>query len=209
MNPNSPIGYAYSEKDVREIIERAQDAGAIVVVDEAYHYFYAPTFMPLIREYDNLLVLRTFSKLFSMAGLRIGYVSGNAELINYIEKAESTFNVNNIAILFAQEVIRNQKLADVLIMTEREGRMWIAEKLKNAGYQTLMMEGNFVLFLPKRDSRLIVNELKKKNVWVRDYSRGILKGWVRVSTGSVACMERFWDAFVQVEAERNKSSHIE
>ena len=151
----------------------------------------------------------SFSKLFSMAGLRIGYVSGNAELINYIEKAESTFNVNNIAILFAQEVIRNQKLADVLIMTEREGRMWIAEKLKNAGYQTLMMEGNFVLFLPKRDSRLIVNELKKKNVWVRDYSRGILKGWVRVSTGSVACMERFWDAFVQVEAERNKSSHIE
>lgn len=117
--------------------------------------------------------------------------------------------MNNIAILFAQEVIRNQKLADVLIMTEREGRMWIAEKLKNAGYQTLMMEGNFVLFLPKRDSRLIVNELKKKNVWVRDYSRGILKGWVRVSTGSVACMERFWDAFVQVEAERNKSSHIE
>lgn len=199
LNPNSPIGYTYSEKNVREIIGQAQKVGAIVVIDEAYHYFYAPTFMPLIKEYDNLLVLRTFSKLFSMAGLRIGYVSGNAELIGYIERAESTFNVNNIAILFAQEVLRNQDLTDLLIKVEREGRHWIAEKLKNAGYQTLVMEGNFVLFLPKKDSQLVVAELKKKNVWVRDYRRGILKGWIRVSTGSVACMEQFWKALIQVE----------
>ena len=201
LNPNSPIGYTYEEKDVRGIIERAQSFGAIVVIDEAYHYFYKPTFMPLIKEYDNLLVLRTFSKLFSIAGLRIGYVSGNPELIGYIEKAESTFNVNNIAILFAKEVIPNQELMDRLVKVEREGRIWIAEKLKNAGYQTLVMEGNFVLFLPNRDSRLIVKELKKKNVWVRDYGRGILKGWIRVSTGSIACMERFWEAFVQTESE--------
>ncbi len=195
LNPNSPIGYTFHENHVREIIERAQKAGAIVVIDEAYHYFYTPTFMPLIKEYDNLFVLRTFSKLFSMAGLRIGYVSGNKELIGYIEKAESTFNVNNIAILFALEVIQNQNLTDRLVEAEREGRIWIAEKLKNAGYQTLVMEGNFVLFLPKKDSRLVVEELKKKNVWVRDYSKGILKGWIRVSTGSLSCMEKFWKAF--------------
>lgn len=200
LNPNSPIGYTYSEEDVRKIIRRAQEVGAIAVIDEAYHYFYTPTFMPLIREYNNVLVLRTFSKLFSMAGLRVGYVSGNAELIGYIENAESTFNVNTIAILFAQEVIRNQELAARLINLEHEGRMWIAEKLKNAGYQTLVMEGNFVLFLPKKTSRLVVEELKKKNVWVRDYSKGILKGWIRVSTGSVACMERFWEAFVQTDS---------
>ena len=127
-------------------------------------------------------------------------MSGNAELIGYIENAESTFNVNTIAILFAQEVIRNQELAARLINLEHEGRMWIAEKLKNAGYQTLVMEGNFVLFLPKKTSRLVVEELKKKNVWVRDYSKGILKGWIRVSTGSVACMERFWEAFVQTDS---------
>lgn len=199
LNPNSPIGYTYREKDVREIIERAQKVRAIVVIDEAYHYFYAPTFMSLIKEYDNLLVLRTFSKLFSMAGLRIGYVSGNEKLIDYIEKAESTFNVNNIAILFAQEVIRNQELVDRLVSTEREGRMWILEKLKNSGYQTLAMEGNFVLFLPKRDSQLVVKDLKKKNVWVRDYRSGFLQGWMRVSTGSVDCMKKFWEVFSKNE----------
>ena len=161
LNPNSPIGYTYGKKDVRKVLERAKEAGAIVVIDEAYHYFYASTFIPLVKEYDNLLVLRTFSKLFSMAGLRIGYVSGNAKLIGYIENAESTFNVNNIAILFAQEVIRKRQLIDHLIEVEYTGRMWIVEKLKNAGYKTMALEGNYVLFLPKKDSRIIVEELKK------------------------------------------------
>jgi len=201
LNPNSPIGYTYDEEEVREIIEQARKVGAIVVIDEAYHYFYAPTFMPLINEYDNLLVLRTFSKLFSMAGLRIGYVSGNTGLIGYIEKAESTFNVNNIAIMFAKEVIQNHELINQLAEIEHEGRLWIAEKLKNAGYKTMMLEGNYILFLPKRDSRKIVEDLKEKKVWVRDYRTGVLKGWIRVSTGSVACMEKFWETFAQIDSK--------
>lgn len=199
LNPNSPIGYTYSEDEVRKIIEKAKVLGSIVVIDEAYHYFYTPSFMHLIKEYDNLLLLRTFSKLFSMAGLRIGYVSGTPQLIDYIEKAESTFNVNNIAILFAQEVIQNQELIDRLADTECKGRMWLVEQLRNAGYRTLAMEGNYILFLPKRDSKIVVEKLKKKEIWVRDYSKGILKGWIRVSTGSIECMKKFWEAFAQIE----------
>lgn len=199
LNPNSPIGSTYDEAAVRKVVERAALVGAVVVIDEAYHYFYQPTYMPLIQEYDNLLILRTFSKVFSMAGLRIGYVSGDAALIGYIEKAESTFNVNNIAILFAEEIIRNKELADDLIETEREGRQWLAARLREAGYKTLAKEGNFVLFFPKKDSQAVVKELKEKNVWVRDYGRGILKGWIRVSTGAKSCMERFWEALQEVE----------
>lgn len=199
LNPNSPIGSTYPEEDARKIIERAGEAGALVVVDEAYHYFYAPTFMPLVKEYDNLLILRTFSKLFSMAGLRIGYVSGDARLIEYIEKAESTFNVNTVAILFACEALKEKRLIDQLAETEREGRLWLTEKLQEAGYQVLSLEGNYVLFRPRGESGNVVAELKKKNVWVRDYGKGILKGWIRVSTGSKGCMERFWEALCQVE----------
>lgn len=199
LNPNSPIGSTYEEENVRAIIERAVSVGAMVVVDEAYHYFYQPTFMPFIKEYDNLLVLRTFSKLFSMAGLRIGYVSGEARLIEYIEKAESTFNVNNVAILFAKEVIQNEGLIRELVQVEREGRLWLAERLQNAGYKTLSLEGNYVLFYPKRNSQDVVSDLREKKVWVRDYGRGVLKGWIRVSTGAKECMERFWEAFGEVE----------
>lgn len=201
LNPNSPIGAVYKEEEVRAIIEKAQKTGAVVIIDEAYHYFYAPTFLPLIKEYDNLLVLRTFSKLFSLAGLRIGYVSGNAELISYIEKAESTFNVNNVAILFAQELISDEQLIHELIEKERAGKEWLEKRLEAAGYRYVSMEGNYVLFYPQRESKMIVEELKKQDIWVRDYGRGILSGWIRVSIGSVACMERFWEAFVEADRE--------
>ena len=205
LNPNSPVGYAYGEAEVRKVIERAKEAGAVVVVDEAYHYFYAPTFMGLIREYENVLVLRTFSKVFSMAGLRIGYVAGCEELIGYIEKAESTFNVNTVAIRFAEEVIGDTELLERLTEREREGRIWLSGKLKEAGYRTISMEGNYVLFIPKGESGEVVKALKEEGVWVRDYGRGILKGWIRVSTGAVECMERFWEALVRVEdGSKNK-----
>ena len=200
LNPNSPIGTAYKEDEVEIIISRAAAVNALVVVDEAYHYFYQPTFLDLINRYDNLLVLRTFSKLFSMAGLRIGYVTAHHQLIEYIEKAESTFNVNNIAILFAKEVIQDQKLQEQLISIEREGRLWLTKKLTDAGDDIISLEGNYVLFHPKHSSKELVEHLKQQNIWVRDYSRGILSGWIRVSTGAKECMEQFWNALMSLDS---------
>lgn len=199
LNPNSPIGVCWSENDARTIIEKAAEKNAIVVVDEAYHYFCESTFISLINEYDNLLVLRTFSKLYSCAGLRIGYVSGNQQLIHYIENAESTFNVNNVAILFAEELMKRPDISSQLVKIESDGRKWLTDKLIDAGYKVFSAEGNYVLFKPVRPSKELVSELKKKNVWVRDYSRGILTGWVRVSTGSIKCMERFFEELVKVD----------
>ena len=199
LNPNSPIGSCWTEEEARAVLNRAKSVGAIVVVDEAYHYFYAGTFLPLIKEYDNLLVLRTFSKLYSCAGLRIGYVSGNEELIHYIDNAESTFNVNNIAILFAEELMKHPEITKQMIETERSGREWLTKQLMDAGYPVISKEGNYVLFLPKGNSKEIVSGLKERGIWIRDYGRGVLAGWIRVSTGSVECMKKFWEAFVKVE----------
>ena len=202
LNPNSPIGSCWTESEARAVIEKAAKAEALVVVDEAYHYFYEGTFLPLLKEYDNLLVLRTFSKLFSCAGLRIGYVAGEAQLIHYIENAESTFNVNNVAVLFAEELMKHPEICKGLVESEKAGRQWLTKTLTDAGYPVISKEGSYVLFRPKRISKEIVAELKKRGVWTRDYSRGILAGWLRVSTGSVECMNRFWKEFVEIENER-------
>lgn len=109
--------------------------------------------------------------------------------------------LNNIAILFAKEVLQNKGLIARLSETEREGRLWLSGQLKAAGYRTLALEGNYVLFYPKRDSGAVVEALKEKKVWVRDYGRGVLKGWIRVSTGAKRCMERFWEALLQVDGQ--------
>ena len=194
LNPNSPIGAVYSENGVRAIIEKANATGAVVLIDEAYHYYYTKTFIPLIIEYPNVLVLRTFSKLCSIAGLRIGYAAGNPRLIDYLEKAQGTFNVNGVAILFAHEILKRPDIMESQRVVEAEGRKWLTGKLIESGYHTLSMEGNFVLFKPKRPSKELVAALKAKNIWVRDYGLGILEGFVRVSTGEVNSMKKFWDA---------------
>lgn len=199
LNPNSPIGACWTENEAEIIIKRAAENNAIVVIDEAYYYFYESTFMPLINKYDNLLVIRTFSKLYSCAGLRIGYVSGNETLIHYIENAESTFNVNNVALLFAEELLKRPDIKEQLIKSEAEGREWLTEKLKKSGYNVFSHEGNYILFMPNKLSSYVVAELKKLGIWVRDYSRGFLKGWIRVSTGSVDCMKKFYDNLLKVD----------
>lgn len=203
LNPNSPIGACWSEKDVRTVIERAAEAGAVVVVDEAYHYFCSGTFMPLVQEYGHLLVLRTFSKLFSCAGLRIGYAAGSEQMIRYIENAEATFNVNRVAVLFAEELMLRPDVVEEMVKTEREGRRWLTAQLAAAGYRLLSLEGNYVLFQPHQPSGEVVAKLRERGIWVRDYSRGILAGWVRVSTGGREFMERFWGEFSQIDAKED------
>lgn len=201
LNPNSPIGACWNDAEARAIIEKAASVGAVTVVDEAYHYFYPNTFMPLINEYDNLLVLRTFSKLFSCAGLRIGYVSGNKQLIHYIENAESTFNVSNVAILFAEELIKRQDMIEKLWKIEKTGREYLTSKLNELGYKVISKEGNYVLFMPNKPSTDIVSAAKEHGILIRDYSKGILKGWVRVSTGSIECMQRFVEVLIKIDTQ--------
>ena len=157
--------------------------------------------MPLINEYDNLLVLRTFSKLFSCAGLRIGYVSGNKQLIHYIENAESTFNVSNVAILFAEELIKRQDMIEKLQEIEKTGREYLTSKLSELGYKVISKEGNYVLFMPNKPSTDIVSAAKEHEILIRDYSKGILKGWVRVSTGSIECMQRFVEVLIKIDTQ--------
>lgn len=195
LNPNSPIGTIYSGEDLCKVLDLARASGAIVVIDEAYYYFNEKTFMPLIDRYDNVLVLRTFSKLFSLAGLRIGYVSGNEQLIDYVEKAQSTFNVNNVAILFATELIQREDLICKLIDVEKEGHEWLLRQLQGEGYKALSLKGNYILFYPNYPSNEIVEAMKQRGVLVRDYGKGILQGWIRISTGSIDCMKKFWETY--------------
>ena len=199
LNPNSPVGTAFSRSEMMRIIEKASVNGAVVVVDEAYHYYMEDTVMPLVKTHDNLLVLRTFSKLCAIAGLRIGYVAGNEQLIHYIDNAESTFNVNNVAILFAKEIMQAPGLLEQLRRQWKEGHDYTLQALRAMGYRVCSGYGNYILFFPNRDSKEVIAAMKEKDVWVRDYGRGLLKGWIRVSTGDKQSMERFVRALEQAD----------
>lgn len=199
LNPNSPIGNVFLLDGVEAVIKKAQSMGIIVIIDEAYHYFYKSTFIDLIKEYDNVIVLRTFSKLCSIAGLRIGYAAGHEQLIQYMENAQSTFNVSNVAILFAKEILERPELMEELEREEEQGRTWLYNKLVEQGYNVQLTNANYILFKPRNESKRLIELLKQDNIWIRDYSKGILNGWIRVSTGNVNIMQRFYEVLAKYE----------
>lgn len=105
--PNAPTGNYFADDKIIKIIE---ESDCLVVVDEAYYEFGGKTFVPLISRYDNLAILRTFSKAYSLAGLRVGYLLSNPEIINEVEKVKSPFNVNTFSQLAAQIVYENKEI---------------------------------------------------------------------------------------------------
>ena len=199
LNPGNPIGTIYTEQEVRAVVEKASENGVIVIIDEAYYYFHDKSFVGLIKEYDNIIVTRTFSKLCSIAGLRIGYAVADKKLIEHLSKIRQTFNVNTLALHFAEAIMKEEGLIDSLIATELEGRNYIIEQLKDSGREVYADNGNYVFFKPLTDKDKVVEGLYEKKILTKTYSVPILKDYIRISTGSKQAMEKFWLALDSVD----------
>lgn len=200
LNPNNPVGDAFTREDVVAAIEAARAVDAVVIIDEAYHYFYPNTFIDLTQTYDNVIVMRTFSKLFSLAACRLGVIISNPAIIHYVENAKLTFDVNALALLFGEKILDHPEIADELIAAEREGRTWTIETLTERGYEARPSEGNFVFIRTHRPAPEVAADLEARGILVKSWNSGMLADFLRVSTGSKAAMEKFVDALLEVDA---------
>ena len=202
LNPNNPVGNVYTEEELERVIERAKEVGAVVIVDEAYHYFYDRTFLPYALNGENVIVLRTFSKLFSLAACRLGVIISNPEIIHYVKNARLTFDANSIALLFAERLLERPDLIEDLIRTEKEGKAWILKELEKAGYECRDCRGNFIFVKPRHAAKETADRLaKEKKVLVHPYGNELLKDYLRVSVGSVNAMKLFLDAFLEIDGQ--------
>lgn len=200
LNPNNPVGNVYSDEEFIAVQKRAEEVGALVIVDEAYHYFYAKTFLPQALKMPNVVVLRTFSKLMSLAACRLGVVIGNAELIHYVRNLRLTFDVNAIALLFAERLIDRPEIVKDLIAMQQEGKDWLLRELNNRNYWCRDCSGNFIFIKTKNEAHWVSEKLENEhNVLVHPYGNPLLKEFIRVSTGSKAAMQKFLTAFIAVD----------
>ena len=198
LNPNNPVGNVYTDEEVTKVIEKAREVGAVVIIDEAYHYFYDVTFLDKTRTYDNVVILRTFSKLFSIAACRLGVMIANEKLIGYVKNAKLTFDVNAIALLFGENIVDHPEIEKWLIETEKEGKAYCIESLKENEYYTKDCKGNFIFIKPRTDAHELAQKLEKKHkVVIKTFGNPMLKDMIRVSTGSKKSMKIFLDAFYQ------------
>lgn len=199
LNPNSPIGTEFTEEEFERIVAKAEAVGAVVLVDEAYYPFGVESKVEHCRKYPHVMVMRTFSKWCSLAALRVGYLIGSEECIHLIENAQSTYNVNSVGILFAEELLKREDILDMLRQSMEEGRNYLVSKLESAGYSYYAAKGNYILIKPKKAPQLIAEGLKEEHILIKTYRKGMLAGWLRITLGSRKIMERFWEGFFRME----------
>ena len=200
VNPNMPVGNAYSKADITAVVNKARENNALVIIDEAYYYFYDQTSVDLVKEYDNVVVLRTFSKMLSMPSLRLGAIISTPENIRCINNYKPHYTVNSIALLFAEAIVDNHaKLLAELQEQYLEGKTYITKALADNGYETLPSEGCYVCIKPKyKTSRELTDLLKENNILILCGKDG-LTGWLRLTIAHKKYMEIFMNTLLKID----------
>lgn len=201
LNPNNPMGNVYSDEEFELIIKTAKEKQITVLVDEAYHYFYPKTFIKYALEDEHIFVTRTFSKLFSMAGCRLGYVAGWPEGVKMVQKLCTPHNTNAFAMKFAEAIITHPEVLQSLIDNFNKGRQYLIEMLDENGYKHKGEAGNFLFIKTKTDAETIVKRMKaEKKILIKSYPGvGAFGTCLRVSIGEKGYMEMFVDALLELD----------
>lgn len=192
--PNNPTANCFSETEIIKVIETKR---AIVVIDEAYFEFSKKSLLPLLKSksYDNLIILRTFSKAFSLAALRVGYAVSSPQLIAQIEKVRLPYNVNAFSQLAAIKLLENLPIIaeqTELILKERDRIVKELSSIANIdGIILYKSDANFILFRVANPEE-VYQKLLKNGILIKNLNRsGILKGCLRVTVGKPKENEAF------------------
>lgn len=193
-NPNNPTGNIISKTDIIKIIKQTN---AIVVVDEAYIEFGGETVISLVNKFDNLIVLRTLSKAFGLAGIRTGYLVSNTEIINYIKAVKPPYNLNAISQIVG-EIILDEKtfISNNIEYIKKQRDKLYAEMKKIDDIIVYPSETNFILFSIDREN--IFEELLKRGFMIRPFNGGKLNGCFRVTVGKSEENKLFVDTLREV-----------
>lgn len=201
VNPNNPMGNTYTDEEFERIFAKAQKCEITILVDEAYHYFYPKTFLKYALQKEHVFVTRTFSKLFSLAGARLGYVAGWPQGVAMVQKLCTPHNVNAFAELFAQKILEEPGMIEELIEKHKEGREYLKKTLTENGYEYQGETGNFIFIKQKTDANELARRMKEeKGILIKTYSGvGKLGNCLRVSTGEKQYMEQFLHALFELD----------
>jgi histidinol-phosphate aminotransferase len=187
-NPNNPTGGGISLDAIRRILDAAPRAA--VLIDEAYFDFCGVTALPWVREYKNLFVSRTFSKVYGMAAMRCGCLFSHAENMQWVRKAQSPYSVNALAVVAARAAVQDTAYIQQYVAEALEAREQVCRGFDRLGIRYFPSQANFVLFDAGDHAIPIRDALRERGVLVRDRSYEI-PGCVRVTIGTRAQIGRF------------------
>ena len=205
-NPNAPTGIAQDLSDIEDILQHNQDV--IVIVDEAYIDFGGHSALELIDRYENLLVVQTFSKSRSLAGMRIGYAFGNKQLIKYLNDVKYSFNsytMNQTTIAAGAAAIRDVEYFRKTVKKVMETREWSKEELKKLGFSFEDSKSNFIFATHKSvPAGKIFQALRERHIYVRYFEKPRIDNYLRITIGTREEMQTLFDFLKDYLTESSK-----
>ena len=199
-NPNAPTGIALSLADIEKLVSAHPDV--VVVIDEAYVDFGAETAIPLVRKYPNLLVVQTFSKSRSLAGLRVGFAVGHPSLIEGLERVKNSFNsypLGRLALVGAIASIKDEAYFQEKRMQVIHTRERLVQQLEALGFTVCSSKTNFLFAQhPYHDAEALVAALRERAILVRHFRQTEIRQFMRISIGTEEACEQLRSALKEI-----------
>jgi histidinol-phosphate aminotransferase len=201
-NPNNPTGTIVGRAEMEAFFEAVPD-DVLIVFDEAYFEYASGSdeyqeARAYLESYPNLIVLRTFSKAYGLAGLRVGYGMASPELISMLERVRQPFNVNSPGLAAAVAALDDEEHLKRALEVNGEGMEWLEGELGKAGFDVVKSFANFILFDAGMDGAELYEALLRKGVIVRPMGGYGMKDHIRVTVGLPEENNRFIEALKEV-----------
>jgi histidinol-phosphate aminotransferase len=202
-NPNNPTGTWLTRDELTSFLDRIP-GGVLVVLDEAYFEYVEepdyPNGVQLVGRYPNLVVTRTFSKVYGLAGLRVGYGVSSAEMADYLNRVRPPFNVNQLALVAAEHALKDTDHLRNSIELNRNGMKQLVAAFQQLGIEHIPSVGNFISAKMPRSGKAVFDALLREGVIVRPVDNYGLPDYLRVTIGTKEENDKFISALEKVLA---------
>ena len=199
-NPNAPTALYMELDKVEDIIKHNQDV--VVIIDEAYIDFGGKSALEFVNKYENVLVVQTFSKSRSMAGMRIGYAFGNEKLIKALNDVKYSFNsytMNATSLAYGVCAVKDKQYFEKCVNEIIKTRQYSAQKLTELGFTFPESKANFIFATHKSvPAAKIFEELKKRNIYVRYFNKPVIDNYLRITIGTKEQVDKLFEALADI-----------
>lgn len=188
-NPNGVTGFCFNKDSIRKLLIESQKKDIIVLIDETYASFDAIDMSEFINDFNNLVIVRSFSKNIGMAGLRIGYILSSEYLVNIMEKFKPMMEINSLAVEAVKTICRNPRYIQEATKEIVKTRSQVAGRFEKMGYKVIERKGNFILVDFGKDRDKIEEKLKQNKVEYKVFKEPLSK-YIRFTIGTHEVMEK-------------------
>ncbi|MBU7014990.1 MAG: histidinol-phosphate aminotransferase family protein [Theionarchaea archaeon] len=182
VNPDSPTGTLLKEREVLRILEASPES--IVLIDEVYADFAETTSVPLVNEYSNLIITRSFSKAFGLAGLRLGYVVSQPRNLEQLSKVRLPFSVSSLAVIAGLAALDDIEYSQTIIQDVKEEKEFLYRELESMGIDVHMTHTNFISVNLNERCNDVYQGLLQRNILVKQLAGPLCGGWLRITVGN-------------------------